>query len=123
MLVAVYGTLRKDESNYRYYMDGLQPLSTEQLSGYDLYSLGSYPYATRGNGEITVEVYDVPLRVAYNMGGMEVRAGYDVAEVDTSQGLAHLFVFSEASHQREQEGDWKPAKIAGGDWLAPVAGV
>lgn len=61
MKVAVYGTLKKGgvlHSN----MDNLEFVGEQKLIGFNLYQEKGcfYPYAKRGNGEITVEVYEGP---------------------------------------------------------------
>ena len=56
--VAVYGTLRKGESNH-YIIRDAKPFGVSRIKGFTMYSNGFYPYAvSRGKG-ITVELYKV----------------------------------------------------------------
>lgn len=120
MLIAVYGTLRKGDGNYNHYLNGHEPLGTHHVEGFNLYSLGSYPYVTHGEptDEVLVEVYDVDLQTVVPIASMEMGAGYDICEVETDYGLAYMFVFGEERHQRLQAGEsHHPPKILSGDWF------
>jgi len=57
-MIAVYGTLRKGCANHRYLADA-KYIGTGKLLGWNMYSNGSYPYVSKGNGSIKVEIYEV----------------------------------------------------------------
>lgn len=87
---AVYGSLREGHGNNRMLQDS-HLISREVLKGWDMYSLGSFPYVVRGRGKIVVEVYEITDREIGPIVGMEHGAGYRVELVNTSVGLAGLF--------------------------------
>lgn len=115
MKIAVYGTLRKGGQLHHSYMKKAKLLGKEVLSGYQMYSLGAYPYVIRGSGDITVEVYDVKPALYERLEKMETTVGYDVAMVTTSHGDAALFYMSPLAHERLQQ------RIFNGDWLQHAA--
>jgi gamma-glutamylcyclotransferase (GGCT)/AIG2-like uncharacterized protein YtfP len=129
MLIAVYGTLRKGCGNYHHYLGGYEPIETTELNGFQMYSLGgAYPYVTEGEGQITVELYDVPFETVVPMASMEMGAGYSVEEVPTSIGTAYMFVFSAERHQQmmaresgERSWEKRPPRILSGNWIEWLA--
>ena len=71
--VAVYGTLRKGGGNH-HILYGI-PFDTDTISGYEMYSLGGFPYVIKSEdpeSKITVEVYTVDnYRTAVNLDRLE----------------------------------------------------
>jgi gamma-glutamylcyclotransferase (GGCT)/AIG2-like uncharacterized protein YtfP len=123
MLIAVYGTLRRGGGLHEAYrLDELDMLARETLKGFDMYSLGAYPYVVQGDGEITVELYNADIVTAYQIERMERGAGYQVQAVSTSQGEATIFYMTPEEDARLQnpENSWfsKPEPIQDGDWMA-----
>ena len=116
MKIAVYGTLRKAGRLYDDYLHGLEPLSTEVQNGWDMYSLGSYPYITSGKGQITVEVYEMPLHRAVVLINMEMGAGYAMGSVATEVGDAVIFHMDRWTHTQIQERSKYPL-VDSGDWI------
>ena len=123
MLIAVYGTLRKGDRLHRGYLKSPPLLATERVSGFEMYHYSGYPYVAEGDGDITVEVYDIPKDVYMGVYGMERSAGYEVATINTSVGEADLFYVTAQAHEREQgrlnykgEAD-APPRILSGDWF------
>ena len=57
-LVAVYGSLRAGLHNHCV-LNGAEKVGNTSISGYDMFSLGGFPYVLRGDGKITIEVYNV----------------------------------------------------------------
>lgn len=110
-LVAVYGSLRKGLGNHRLLQD-LEPVSVETLSGFDMYSMGSFPCVYHGDGDITVEVYEVSKeRLLGPLDSLEGHPGFYRREpVETSQGLAWLYVMVSGQYKipanQVHNGDW-----------------
>src|SRR5215469_16772056 len=104
MLLAVYGTLRNGGHLHERFMTGASPISEEiELQGYEMFSLGGYPYVTAGKGKITVEVYDLESEVFDKIRNMECGSGYTDETIMTGFGLVHIFVFSADKHKQETE--------------------
>lgn len=55
MILAAYGTLRRG-GRLEHYMGEPKYLGTEIVPGFDMFSLGSYPYIIQGNGSIKDQV-------------------------------------------------------------------
>lgn len=131
MKLAVYGTLRKGESNHQYYIPTVEPLGIEVVPDYEMYDLGSYPYVISRPqaveedvrpSTITVEVYDLLPDVANRIAEMEQGAGYEVAVIPTQFGDALLFYMDTYEHERRQrqnkEHGYKLDQIPDGNWLS-----
>jgi gamma-glutamylcyclotransferase (GGCT)/AIG2-like uncharacterized protein YtfP len=112
--VAVYGSLRVGEYNYNYFKSTfpeIEHTGTHTISGYKLFSLGSYPAATLGNGELVIDTFLVGDDCFASMNGMEIGAGYHKAEV-VVDGETHIIWLMDADNswlngEREVErGDW-----------------
>jgi len=59
-LVFVYGTLMRDRSNHKYYLEDSSFLGIGSIKGYALYDLGSYPGIRKDENECTRgEVFEV----------------------------------------------------------------
>lgn len=60
IIVAVYGSLKRNFYNHHFLeVDDTLFLADAQVSGFSMYSLGSYPMIVKGNGIVSVELYDV----------------------------------------------------------------
>ncbi len=57
-LVAVYGSLKRDFYNH-YLLETATFMATGQVDGFEMFSLGSYPMVVPGNGQISVELFEV----------------------------------------------------------------
>lgn len=126
MLLAVYGTLRKGDNLYDNYIDPVKALGQERLTGYEMYSLGPYPYVTRDYREegqgILVEVYDLPAGVLEAIVSMEQSAGYTVAIEPTAFGDVLLFRYTYQDHVEtiqwnKQQGRSEIVPVPDGDWI------
>lgn len=112
-LVAVYGSLRKGKGNHRILdNDRTEYLGTTRVSGFDMYSLGSYPFITDGDGEITVEVYRVSdIVTAQRLDTLEgYPTFYNRKQVQTEYGLAWIYFINDFDVSRYQP-------VPGGDWV------
>lgn len=120
MLIAVYGTLRWGQGNHNRYLKGIEPLSQEMVNGYEMFNLnGSYPYITRGDGSILVELYDLTdyQYTVWLIDDMELDAGYERGSVSTSVGNAMIYEMPRERHEQLRQAGNRPPKILSGDWF------
>lgn len=115
-LIAVYGSLRKGLYNNKRYMGGAKLLGVETIWGFDMYSLGSYPYIIEGEGKVIFEIYDVPDDAAADIRDMELGANYQESQVETGFGTAIIYVMTgerhawygrRGRHTLVPKGDWR----------------
>jgi len=81
------------------------------LSGYDLYSLGNYPYAVKSSDpthKILVEVMDVSdAETERNIYTLEIDAGYYADKIRVGDDFVTIFLFEQpANNLRIVSGDW-----------------
>lgn len=117
-LVSVYGSLRKKQSNYEYYLSSSiykGTFSTEPE--YTLHSLSYYPgLKLNGNTSVVMEVYEVDEKTLETLNRLEgYRPGekssfYDRIEINTPWGKAFTYIYvNELS---------KDSIVESGDWVA-----
>jgi len=117
-LVAVYGSLRKKQSNYEYYLSSSVykgTFSTEPE--YTLHSLSYYPgLKLNGSTSVVMEVYEVDEKTLETLNRLEgYRPGekasfYDRIEINTPWGKAFTYIYvNELS---------KDSIVESGDWVA-----
>jgi gamma-glutamylcyclotransferase (GGCT)/AIG2-like uncharacterized protein YtfP len=75
----------------------------------DLYSLGPYPAAIPGEGDLLVELYDVPPAIFWRLQDMELNAGYRESLVFVD-GETTFIIWIYIGRLSEE---WK---IPSGDW-------
>lgn len=113
-LVAVYGTLREGQGNWRWALrDRSEKLGDAELSGFKMYSTGGFPAVVRTTDEdvedIHVEVYEVDDEVFSDLDRLEgYPTMYTREQVETEYGLAWLYIwnFELGGLQLIPEGDW-----------------
>ena len=114
--VAVYGSLRKGLHNHSLLEDATF-LGSERIKGFNMHSLGSFPFiTTRGStdkSEITIEVYEVTPAEFRRLDTLEgYPSFYDRTLVDTSHGQAWIYFidkdgsYSTVRNERVTDGDW-----------------
>ena len=125
-LVAVYGSLRKKQSNYEYYLSSLTykgTFSTEPE--YTLHSLSYYPgLKLNGNTSIVMEVYEVDEETLKTLNRLEgynpgkASTFYDRIEINTPWGKAFTYIYvNELSKDSIVEsGDWVEYKNKEKSW-------
>ena len=125
-LVAVYGSLRKKQSNYEYHLSSSEykgTFSTEPE--YTLHSLTCYPgLKLNGNHSVVMEVYEVDEDTLKNLNRLEgYRPGekasfYDRIEINTPWGKAFTYIYvNELSKDSIVEsGDWCEFKNKEKSW-------
>lgn len=99
--VAVYGTLKKHQSNHRL-LAGQRRLGRCQLDAITLYDLGPYPAAKLVPSEgVDVEVYEVSRKCFARLDRLEdynaamPEAGlYDRVELETEFGPAWVYIYN-----------------------------
>jgi gamma-glutamylcyclotransferase (GGCT)/AIG2-like uncharacterized protein YtfP len=117
-LVAVYGTLRRGEGNYHYFLDRSRKLGVCAIEGWDMYSLGAFPFVTPGEGKITIEVFKVDDTTFRELDGLEGYPDfYDRKVVETAYGPAWIYFMEPEEitlNPRIDSGDWVNYKNHGG---------
>lgn len=97
--------------NYFPYQNELQFLSRQWLRGFELYSLGDYPYAVRcenRDSKILAEVFRISdPAVGQSINQLELEAGYYLDFVSVEQGRAGIYLFKKSVNDiRIKSGDW-----------------
>jgi gamma-glutamylcyclotransferase (GGCT)/AIG2-like uncharacterized protein YtfP len=115
-LVAVYGSLRKGLGNHPV-IEGAECKGNTIIKGWDLYSLGAYPFVVEGENELTVEVYEVDSEMRQRrLDGLEGYPNfYDRIQVDTEFGKAWIYFMHEKYTEGAplvEHGDWTKYKAA-----------
>ena len=125
-LVAVYGSLRKKQSNYEYHLSNSTYKGTFTTEPeYTLHSLSYYPgLKLNGNTSVVMEVYEVDeetLKTLNRLEGYcpgEKSTFYDRIEIDTPWGKAFTYIYvNELSKDSIVEsGDWVMYKNEQKSW-------
>ncbi|MGL4861171.1 MAG: gamma-glutamylcyclotransferase family protein [Enterobacteriaceae bacterium] len=109
MRIIVYGTLRREQGNSRW-MTNATWLGDHILQGYELYDLGHYPAAIRGQGNIYCEVYRINAPILAELDELKSNSKeYKRELIDTPYGSAWIYLY-QLPLEEEQ-------KIPSGDWL------
>lgn len=105
--VAVYGTLKRGQSNH-HYLARARYLGPARLDGFALYDLGPWPAVRPGTGCVQVEVYAVDAPTLAALDELEdYRAAapasglYDRVQVTTPYGRAWLYRYNRALSPRQ----------------------
>lgn len=122
-LIAVYGSLRKEFHN-NHVMGNSKLLGIDRITGFKMYSLGSYPAIIKGKGDISIEVFEVAdestLKRIYQLEGYSgVRDSsdnwYDTTDVETKFGKAELFYMKDENAFNDrpivEDGVWKQTRM------------
>lgn len=114
ILVAVYGSLRKGMGNHRL-LTSAELMTTERISGFEMYSLGGYPFIRPGEGDITIEVYVVDTHTFKRLDQLEgFPSFYNRKLVKTSVGSAWIYFIDQPGNPyRVQDGDWVAYRTRG----------
>ncbi len=107
---AFYGSLRRGMKYYEEFKAGLQYHYSFWLTGYDLYSLGPYPFAIKSTPEnkILVEVMKVTDReVEKKIYEIEMNAGYFYTDILMKDKPVGIFLYeTAANYPQVSHGDW-----------------
>ncbi|MCX8491765.1 MAG: gamma-glutamylcyclotransferase [Cyclobacteriaceae bacterium] len=108
---AFYGSLRSGLLNYEAYATFLRYRFSTWIVGYEMYSLGDFPFAIRTNiphQKILVEVFEIESEeIQRQIDQLELGYGYhkDIIEIDGQ--LVTIYLFKEkANYPKVNEGDW-----------------
>ena len=125
-LVAVYGSLRKKQSNYEYHLSNSTYKGTFTTEPeYTMHSLSYYPgLKLNGNTSIVMEVYEVDEETLKNLNRLEgyypgeKSTFYDRIEIYTPWGKAFTYIYvNELSKDSIVEsGDWVLYKTKEKSW-------
>jgi len=113
--VAVYGTLKTDQSNHHILADS-QLVGRCQLSQITLYDIGPYPGAKlRPSDGVDVEVYDVNAQTFARLDELEDYEAqapacglYDRLQLETEFGAAWVYLYNPdvSGHPEIRRGGW-----------------
>jgi gamma-glutamylcyclotransferase (GGCT)/AIG2-like uncharacterized protein YtfP len=116
MLIAVYGTLRKNMPNHGKIINSKYKGSFDTLPIYTMYALGHYPGLKKGHTSILMEVYDVTPDELSQVNALEgynphsnTNTFYDRILIRTPWGMAYTYMYIPSVHDYEEveSGDWK----------------
>ena len=109
MRIFVYGSLRRKQGN-SHCMTNAQWLGDHRVEHYQLYSLGHYPGAVPGDGNVQGEVYRIDAATLSELDALRTAGGeYKRQLIQTPYGSAWMYVY-----QRSVEGR---TFIPTGNWL------
>ena len=96
---------------YQQFKSDLHYLYSAWLPGYDLYSLGNYPYAIKSDDpthQILIEVMRISdTETEKQIHKIELEAGYYSEEVNIGEDTISIYLFEEtANNLRIVSGDW-----------------
>jgi gamma-glutamylcyclotransferase (GGCT)/AIG2-like uncharacterized protein YtfP len=110
-IYAFYGSLRRGMSYYEEFKQGLNYQYSHWLKGYDLYSLGPYPFAVKTSNptsKILVEVMKIedPF-IERRIFQIEMDAGYYFEDILIQDKKIGIFLYkSAANYPQVHHGDW-----------------
>ena len=110
-LYAFYGSFRMGMSNHDLYKDSIQFIQTNTAKGFELYSLGEYPYAIKSedmNQIMVVEIYKITNKIVQSaIHVLEINAGYYRDKVNLEGLEAYIYLFKKRGNEiRVKSGDW-----------------
>ena len=116
-LLAVYGTLRRGQSNYNYFLKDV-PIYTfgEYLGGFRMSTFGGFPAIFRASQEkaVVVDIFNLSEQdeeLLDRIDSMEFGVGYVREVVETSSGY-EVMVYV----MPDDQADFFPEDIPSGDW-------
>ena len=111
-LYAFYGSLRRNMENYEPLKEHLLYQYHTWLQGYQLYSLGPYPFAIRTNSptdKILVEVFEINHQPTIDaIHQIEIEAGYFLDSVIIDGQAVNIYLYADKSDY---------PFVFGGDWV------
>jgi gamma-glutamylcyclotransferase (GGCT)/AIG2-like uncharacterized protein YtfP len=123
-LIAVYGTLRKDQSNWTHHIKNNPHtyLGTHKVSGYYLMSLGGFPCslpAQDKNWGIQCDLFMVNDYTLENIDHLEgvAQNWYERVEVETPKGKAYMYMYSPKSFKNLYGTNREFNMFLNGNWL------
>jgi gamma-glutamylcyclotransferase (GGCT)/AIG2-like uncharacterized protein YtfP len=95
--------------NQEAFANGMEYVETKKLEGFDMYSLGAYPYVVENDkGTIKVDLFQVDDVTKQRIDAMEFGAGYSAKEVviDGKPGTIYYFNNTIPDTKKVEDGDW-----------------
>lgn len=114
-LYAFYGSLRNGMYNHAYMSSGMEYQKTTEITGFKLYSLGSYPCVIKtGNTDdkLTIDLFTVTGNMESRIHNMELGAGYDYEEIQVDGESYGIYVYDSSAL-----GSVKDRYVPSGDWV------
>ena len=109
MRIFVYGSLRRKQGN-SHWMTNAQWLGAHTVENFQLFSIGHYPGAVPGEGEVLGEVYRIDASTLAELDALRTKGGeYRRQLTQTPFGSAWMYVY-----QRDVKG---LERIETGNWL------
>ena len=109
MRIFVYGSLRRKQGN-SHWMTNAQWLGDHRGENFQLFSIGHYPGAVPGEGEVLGEVYRIDASTLAELDALRTKGGeYRRQLIQTPFGSAWMYVY-----QRDVKG---LERIETGNWL------
>jgi len=110
-MYAFYGSLRKGMNLYEKFEFDLQYKFSAWLPGYELYSLGPYPFAVQTKNpasKILVEVMQVTNPFTdQKIFDIERDAGYHLLEIEIKKQFVGIYLFEQVTnYPKVLHGDW-----------------
>lgn len=110
-LFAFYGSLRSGLSNYEAYASSLRYQFSTWITGYEMYSLGDFPFAVRTHiphEKILVEIFEIENgEIRKQIDQLELHYGYYKDTIEIEGQVVTIYLFREkANYPKVNEGDW-----------------
>lgn len=110
-LIAVYGSLREGLHNHCV-LNGAEKVGNTIIKGWDMFSLGGFPYVLKGEGDVVIEVYKVDN--SDTLEDLDCLEGYPtfydrVDDLDTEFGKASMYFMHNhytVGNPAVESGDW-----------------
>ncbi len=113
-LIFCYGTLKKGFGLNYLFVDS-KFVGEAMLNGYEMYSLVSFPFITKGDGKIFGEVYDISEDLLKRLDRIEM--GYIRKEVDVEVLGKKMKVYTYIDNFNKDKSYLKPKIINSGVWI------
>jgi gamma-glutamylcyclotransferase (GGCT)/AIG2-like uncharacterized protein YtfP len=110
-LYAFYGSLRRGLQNHERFKAHLRYRFSSWLKGYQLYSLGDFPFAVRSakaDDKILVEVVEVTdPQIQKQLDDLELGYGYHIENILIEEQPVKIYLFKDkANYPLVPSGDW-----------------
>lgn len=105
-----YGSLKSKHYNFGRFA-GQKLIKELTLPNFELYNLGAYPAACRGDGNMTCELQEVDDSSFNSIRRMEFGAGYKEIEVEVDGMKASMFIMDKQKLMR-----YNVPKVESGNW-------
>ena len=109
--VAVYGTLRVGEGNWAHFLQESKHMGTHRISGFTMVTNQCFPYVFKGDGEITVDMFEVSDDTFTSLDRLEgYPLHYDRIQIRIDEYTAWIYTNERAANRGL-------APVPSGDWI------